>query len=500
MKKTAGLFLVLLAIATTLFTTQSCKKELFGNGQLTFSTDTLTFDTVFTTLGSTTKYFKVFNRSSKAVRIDDIRLMHLTGDQFRINVDGIPGDQFSGIEIPAKDSIYVFVEVTVNPNSTLTPFVIIDDVNFTMGSNTNTVHLQAFGQNAHFHYGSYITSDEHWTNDKPHVVINNDSIPGALVACGATLTIDPGTKVFFTNNSGIFVEGNLIAEATNWSDSIVFQGVRLEQYYDDKPGQWFGIVFLRDSTSSSCKPTGSFNHCVLTESSYGIYAGAGISTDLNKYLGAASRPDIHVNNCIIKHSLYNAIYGFNAEIAAENSLFFVAGDNLLKFGLGGEYTFNSCTIYNQGSKYVSHEKESVLLSNFVAVNNTTSFKEPLTSTFINCVVYGSLDNEISFNNINDGAPQQEFTNTFVYSLLKTPSDTLAIFSVGNNNNIFNDDPKFKDPYAFNFTPSDSAGYFSPLIDAAPTGLSQDVFDHTRGVIKVSPANGTPYDLGAIEVQ
>ncbi|HLP19759.1 MAG TPA: hypothetical protein VK174_05635, partial [Chitinophagales bacterium] len=239
MKKLFQLLLVFTIPAIVLLLS-NCRKEQFGNANISFSRDTLTFDTVFTSLGSTTKYFKVFNTDKKAVRIEDIQLKHLVGTQFRINVDGVNGDHFTNIEIPAKDSIYIFVEVTVNPNSAATPFVIIDDVQFLIGGQTSTVHLQAFGQNAHYHYGEELTNSATWSNDLPHVIIAHDSVPGVYVRCNSTLTIMPGTKVFFAGSSALFIEGTLKAEASNWSDSIVFQGARLEQFYDNQPGQWFG--------------------------------------------------------------------------------------------------------------------------------------------------------------------------------------------------------------------------------------------------------------------
>ena len=109
-KKGFLLFAFVVALSFFLLLNSSCRKEQFGNGNLTFSTDTLTFDTVFVTLGSVTRAFKVFNTSNKAVKVEDIRLKHLVGTQFRINVDGISGDHVTDVEIPAKDSIYIFVE------------------------------------------------------------------------------------------------------------------------------------------------------------------------------------------------------------------------------------------------------------------------------------------------------------------------------------------------------------------------------------------------------
>jgi hypothetical protein len=489
-KTTFKLFLLLIFPVLLLFNS-SCKKDNLGLETLTFSTDTLTFDTVFTTLGSTTRFFKVFNNSSKPIEIADIRLMGLVGNQFRMNVDGIPGTVFTNVEVPARDSIYVFVEVTVDPNSQNTPYVIIDDVQFVLNGELKTVHLQAFGQNAYFHYGENITTSTTWQNDKPHVVVSKDTVPGVFVRCGATLNISPGTKIFFASGAAMFIEGTLNANASTWSDSIVFQGVRLEQFYDDKPGQWFGLVFLR---SAGCLSQGFFNHCVINESTNGVYAGAGLSSDINTYLGASNRPDVVINNTIIKNSQLHAIQAFNAKVLAENSLFIAAGDNMLKLWLGGDYTFNHCTAYNTGSRFLSHKKETLLLNNAV-VSAGVTYLEPIKSVFTNSIIYGNLQNEIAFAN-SEGLNLTNFDHSFNYSILKTREDTLTLFSTSTNQLLFNQDPRLKNPDKGDYAPSDSIGYFSPAIDFAPTGLGSDIYDRPRPVSKTT--NTTKFDAGAIE--
>ena len=486
----------------------NCKKDAANANSLAFSTDTLTFDTVFTTLGSTTQYFKVFNRSKQPITINNIKLQQLQGTQYRMNVDGTPGTNFNNVQIPAKDSIYVFVEVTVNPNSTTTPFVIIDNVNFTIGNTTQTVFLQAFGQNAHFHYGQEILTgkSQTWTNDLPHVIIKKGGLPGVLVDCGATLNIQPGCKVFFQSGSALFVEGTLNAISHDWHDSIIFRGVRLEQYYQDQPGQWFGIAFLR---SNFCVAQGNFDHCVINESQYGIYAGgSAVSSNATDFQGSAQRPVININKSIVENVQYNAIFGFNADITAQNSLFFTGGDYLIKLALGGNYNFTNCTMYNTGNASVNHQTSVVLLSNVVAVqqpdNSSIFYPEPLTSNFTNCIIYGNLRNEITFANF-DNLDLARFHNSFNYCLMTTPPDTLAMFATLNTKNLFNQDPLFVNPGANNFTLSDStnggvpaSGYFSPLIDYCPTGLPTDIFDRNRPITKTS--NPYKYDMGAIETQ
>ena len=83
---------------------------------LEFSADTIIFDTVFTTVGSTTEILKFYNRENQAIEVSSIYLAGGSASQFRINVDGISGTEFENIEIPAEDSLFIFVEVTVDPH------------------------------------------------------------------------------------------------------------------------------------------------------------------------------------------------------------------------------------------------------------------------------------------------------------------------------------------------------------------------------------------------
>ena len=92
----------------------ACKKEQFNTTSgISFSTDTLTFDTLFSTLGSTTRFFTIKNTLKQPVKISSIKLAGGSASSYRINVDGDAGTAFTDVEIPAKDSIYVFVEVTI---------------------------------------------------------------------------------------------------------------------------------------------------------------------------------------------------------------------------------------------------------------------------------------------------------------------------------------------------------------------------------------------------
>ena len=55
-------------------------------------------------------------RHDEYIRISRIWLDPQRTGFFRMNVDGIAGNEAIDVEIPPNDSIYIFLEVTVNPD------------------------------------------------------------------------------------------------------------------------------------------------------------------------------------------------------------------------------------------------------------------------------------------------------------------------------------------------------------------------------------------------
>ena len=115
------LSILIFCLIAGLLLLESCKSDegfiTDDSAKLEFSLDTLRFDTVFTELGSATRYIRVYNRNDQAIQISKIQLENGTSSSFRINVDGIPGAIAQDVEVPANDSIYIFTEVTVNPDA-----------------------------------------------------------------------------------------------------------------------------------------------------------------------------------------------------------------------------------------------------------------------------------------------------------------------------------------------------------------------------------------------
>ena len=88
------LFIILILLVTgILFYTCHPERNYIeeGDARLQFSLDTVYFDTIFTTIGTTTKSFRVYNPHSRFIKIDAIRLAGGSESVFRVNVDGMPG-------------------------------------------------------------------------------------------------------------------------------------------------------------------------------------------------------------------------------------------------------------------------------------------------------------------------------------------------------------------------------------------------------------------------
>jgi hypothetical protein len=458
-------YLLLLFIATVLFS--SCKKDLITTDaadKLSFSTDTLTFDTVFTSLGSTTLYFTVRNPNNKKIVVSNI---HLAGNpsSFRLNIDGMQVNEATDVEIPAGDSIYVFVSVTVDPNNDNNPYVLEDSVLFETNGNNQKVLLQAWGQNAHFFYGEIISTQE-WTNDKPYVIIHS-----ILVDSNETLTIDPGCRIYMHADSRFYVYGTLKVMG-QLHDSVIFRGDRLEQYYVDLPGNWEGIHLLRASHDNE------INYAIIKEATVGIRVDS---------LKETTAPKLTLRNSVIKYTLSSGILGITADIYGENSLIFYSGEWDTQLEFGGNYNFVNCTFANYSNVLINHQSPVVRMSNYYYYKDDLGdhyLPSDLNATFSNCIIYGSLDNELDRDAIADA----QFNYLFQNCNMKL-ADTVNVANIHFENVLKNLDPQFADPFEKDDYHLSNG---SPCIDA---GLVNSIFLDLDG--KSRTGN---WDIGCYEFQ
>ncbi len=352
-----------------------CQREKYLTGEeaeLLFSLDTLYFDTVFTTIGSTTRSFRVYNPHTKTVRIDEVRLAGGASSPFRINVDGASGPVVRDVEILPHDSLYLFVEVTIDPLGGSLPLLVHDSVLFITGGRVADVDLVAWGQDVHLFDGRIIGT-QRWEADKPYLIVHS-----IMVDTGAVLTVAPGVIVHNHFGSTFYVAGTLRIEGTV-DEPVIFTGDRLEAMYDDIPGQWSGIYFLNGSSNNR------IDHAIIRNAVYGVHLGNFYAED--------PPPDLRITNTVIEHMTWAGISSVGATIDAANCLVDDCGSYLLSLTTGGDYRFIHCTLANYWS-WSPRSTPSVVLSDHYILNDTAIFTGTLVqAAFYNSIIYGDKEDE-----------------------------------------------------------------------------------------------------------
>ena len=233
---------LLIALLVLLLSTAyiACTKTSFitsKDAQLRTSADTLHFDTVFTSTGSVANRFKIFNPNQQKLLLTNIKLAGGATSAFKINVDGVAGNNFNNIQLEAGDSLYVFVSVSINPTAANAPFIFQDSIFINYNGNEKIVQLDAYGQNAYFLRNRQITTDTSFTKDLPIVILGR-----LVVDPGATLTLEAGTNIYVHADAPILINGSLHAEGRKFdSTQVSFRGDRLDVDFRDYPGSWPGI-------------------------------------------------------------------------------------------------------------------------------------------------------------------------------------------------------------------------------------------------------------------
>jgi hypothetical protein len=443
----------------------SCKKPiLLSKGNLSFSKDTVVFDTVFTTIGSTTQQFKIYNNDNKTVKIEEIELVGGSSSPFRINIDGLSGLNFSDIELEGKDSLFAFVEVTLGVNGQTLPMIIEDSIRFRTNGEDQYVKLAVWGQDAYFHYKEVfpvIASDTTWGNDKPHVIYGYAAIDSAK-----TLNIPAGTQIFMHKNAILYnYKGTLNIEGEK-DNEVTFQGDRLESWYDDVAGQYYGI-YLQEARPST------INYAIIKNGTSGIHL-------FSKDASFASQYTLEVKNTkIYNNARYGVFIYSGARVKAENCVIAKNGTHALLVLEGGDFNFNHCDLLGYGAATAP----AVGISNFYNdfANGTQNIGSINEGVIYNSVIYGNQEGEIAFDTIIEGGVQVnlDIKNCVIK---RTPTGTDNFYT-----NIFwNFNPLFTNIEEYDFTfPSSSKlnnnGFF--------TTVSTD--------INGNPRNDPP-DIGAYE--
>lgn len=394
-------FLGLLLASLMLFVACSKDPQITrdSGAKLEFSEDTVLFDTVFTTVGTTTYALKAYNRNDQAVEISSIRLAGGETSEFRINIDGRSAVEETDYTLRSGDSIYIFIEATIDPNNTAAPLIRTDSIVFETNGNVQDVDLVAWGQDAHFYYNHLFCGDV-LEADKPHVFYGY-----AVVDSSCGLFILEGAQLHFHSRSGLVVYKDASMRVLGTAENpVVFQGDRLEEDYKELAGQWDRIWLFPTSHSNVIQ------HAIIKNGTVGVQSDT---------LGHPIFPTLRMTNTVIDNMSNIGVLGRGTWLTMDNCVVSNSGEFALAFVYGGAYSCNHVTVANywdQGAR----ENPSVLLNNYfeTAAKNIQS-RDLLQAQFTNCVIYGDKEEEIAID--QEGA--NVFNYVFDHSILKTQQNT-----------------------------------------------------------------------------
>ena len=451
----------------------SCREDFDfapSTGSLEFSRDTVYLDTVFTNIGSSTFNLKVYNRSNNDISIPSIALERGETSNYRLNVDGNPGKIFSNVEIQAKDSLFIFIETTVDiEDQTLLDetFLYTDKINFDAGSNLQTVDLVTLVKDAVFIFPDrddttgiietltltidgeqveteiqgreLLPSELNFTNQRPYVIYGYAAVPG-----GETLTIDAGARVHFHADSGILVSENasfqvngaLSADQELMENEVIFEGDRLEPAFANVPGQWGAIWLFENSTNNI------INYSTIKNGTVGILSDGNAD---------AAQDKLTITNSQLYNFSNYGILARNSSISAENFVVNNAGQSSVALTLGGKYNFTHSTIANYWNTSF-RQFPALLVNNFVQSIDGTTFIADLTEcNFNNSIIYGNDNPEFIIDEIVDDAIVFNFKFTNCLARFEVSSDSPTgdnynfTDSIHYENLIRNQEPDFRAP-------------------------------------------------------
>ncbi len=468
---------ILYIVVALLCVVVACEDEKYissNDVQLEFSSDTVMFDTIFTTVGSTTQHLKVYNPYDQKLLISSVRLAKGDDSNFRLNINGVAANEVFDVEILPKDSIYIFVEVTVDPTGNNLPMVVKDSIEFSSNAALQDVDLVAWGQDINLIRSAHLKTTT-WTAEKPYLVYNY-----AYVDTGEVLTIEPGAKIYFHHKARLFVKGK-IRVMGEFGQPVIFQGDRLEDVYQDVPDQWDGIMLFAGSRGNQ------FNYAEIKNANIGLQVGN---------IEDEGQAEVEIANTKIYNHAYAGIFALKSKIKAYNCLIANCGFYGAALLVGGDYDFYHTTIANYWGGYSNSTRtsSSLVLSNLLIIDKpsgSVTYEGDLTNaSFSNSIVTGNIS---SGNEVELGVSKEAvFNYKFDHCLLQL-ADTFNTSNTAFFTNILKGvDPRFKDPYEkLNF----ELDTLSPAKDAGLRSTGQlypfDLLNQSR------TADDAP-DLGAFE--
>lgn len=361
----------------------ACRQDIVSEDptlRLEFSQDTVLFDTVFTTMGTSTKRVMVYNPNENALCIEQVSMRE--GKYFRINLDGENNaDQLRDITLKGGDSLFLFVRAYIDPLDENSPVFIDDDIAFGVNGNIQKISLQAYGQNVEkIQNNSGLVVYQHLTltNKKPYLFYDT-------VAVAGNLTIQAGTTIYMHAGAMLYAYGNVIAQGTK-DAPIIFRGDRTDMLFDSVPyrmasGQWNGIYLIHPK--GILPPTYKMDYVDILSGSIGLYV---YSESTGSILPKLTLKNSRIHN----HSIYGLVLQNVDANVANCEISNCASYCVYLAGGKHDFVHNTIAAY-YGYPYTNLNIHQNIVPEDVAavyINNLSKNMAKTNSSFYNCIITG----------------------------------------------------------------------------------------------------------------
>jgi len=429
---------------------------------LQFSRDKVEFDTVITTIPSSTQTLIVYNRGSKGLRISSVHLEKGSASPFRVNVTGqdlsqTPNNYATDFEIWRRDSIIVRMEVTLPDTDTDAPHRVSDNLVFTLESGVQqSIGLTVVGRDARFYRNEKLTANTTITGQRPYVVYGP-----LIVDEGVTLTLDEGAQLLFHEGASLQVKGTLKANGS-LAKPVVLRGDRLDHMfdylpYDRLPGRWGGVTLAATSTGNDLQ------YIDIHGAEYGIKCEASSLETLklklvNSRLHSLDGDGLAATDCRLEV--------INTEIS--NTL-----GHCVRL-LGGDSRFVHCTL---AQFYPLDANRGNALT--IAAMEDKAYHALVRADFVNCVLTGYADDVVLIPaldgsglpaGITDPQLNYQFTNCFMATVVPSGDIYAARF----HNIVFDNENRSAGGHEKNFALVDTHEMvyrFTPVAGSAIRGAA-----------------------------
>ena len=380
------------------------------NCYLHFSQDTVLFDTVFTTIGSSTKQLMVRNPNKNALEITKI---HLTdGRYFRVNINGEPMHTSSnnGCTLSGNDSLYVFLRATINPQDSRSPVLIRDTLVFTLRQRVQQVIIEAYGQDVCIirsqNKRTEYAGDYTFSNDKPYLLYDS-------VLVGGTLTIEEGSTLYMHQGAALFALGNMKAIGS-LAQPIYIRGDRMDRLFDSVPyryaaGMWDGVYLF--NYANQPKAQYDLSYVNIEGGNIGLYCSSEHTADMSTFALHNSRIHNHAKYGLVLNNVCADITNTEISNCASYCVYLDGGNYHLVHTTIASY-FGETNIRIQ-----STPKEEVAA---LYINNLSKQAPETLVNIKNSIITGSKRNQMV---LATPLPQY-YTGEFYGNYLKTDSLTL----------------------------------------------------------------------------